>query len=257
MPREHPPLIRAGALGAAILAIVGCTHVADVLTNTGTALRRHADQSGGATSSSPPASAAPSKEQEAINEAIKTWKENCKASYATPELDPIRHKVEFFREPGDDPLPFEIAGNSDFPTADEKPVIAKWATLRDECIRHWDELQLIPKTASTAQTAMLNQMRAFIQQAMGDLTELVIALHQQKLTYGEFGRKVYELGKAIGEFTLGIQQAAASSNNAQQQLQDVGAAQQQFTDKLDAFAKYVRTVNARKPKTVRLSGMTS
>ncbi len=249
MPHKHPALIRLGLLGAAVLAIAACTHVADVLTNTGTALRRHSDASSGA----PSGSSGVSKEQEAINDAVKAWKEDCKASYATPELDPIRHKVELMREPGDDPLPFEIATNNEFPTSDERPVIAKWAALRDECIRRWDQLQLIPTSANSAQTAMLKQLRVFIQQAIGDLTELIIGLYQQKVTYAEFGRKSYEMGKAIGEFTLAIQQAGASSNNAQQQLQDVGAAEQQFTDTLDAFSKYVRTVSARKPKTVRLS----
>ncbi|MGP8033608.1 MAG: hypothetical protein ACLPQ6_05620 [Steroidobacteraceae bacterium] len=255
MPGEHPVLIRVGMLSAAVLAIVGCTHVADVLTNTGTALRRHADAGNGATSSSGATSGASvSKEQEAINDSVKAWKDACKASYATPELDPIRHKVELWREPGDDPLPFEIATNSEFPTADERPVIAKWASLRDECIHQWDALQLIPASANSTQTAMFKQLRALVQQTAGDITELMIGLYQQKLTYGEYGRKAYEIGKAMGEFTLAIQQAGASSNNAQQQLQDVGTAQQQFTDTLDAFGKYVRAVNARKPKTVRMSG---
>ncbi|MGO9803609.1 MAG: hypothetical protein ACLPTM_12665 [Steroidobacteraceae bacterium] len=255
MPGEHPTLIRVGMLSAAVLAIVGCTHVADVLTNTGTALRRHADADNGATSASGATSGSSvSKEQEAINDSIKAWKDGCRASYAAPELDPIRHKVELMREPGDDPLPFEIATNNEFPTSDERPVIARWATLRDECIRRWDELQLIPASASSVQSAMFKQLRALVLQAVGDITELMIGLYQQKLTYGEFGRKNYEIGKAIGEFTLAIQQAGASSSNAQQQLQDVGTAQQQFTDTLDAFGKYVRAVNARKPKTVRMSG---
>lgn len=265
MPREHPALIRVGLLGAALLAIAGCTHVANVLTNTGEALRRHSEgndaqsSSGGATQGSGGPAQSPggaTKAQlDAVSAALKASIEECKASLATPELDPIRHKVELFREPGDQPLPFEIATNDNFPTADDRPVIARWASLIDECIRRMDAVQIVPPGSNAVQAAMLTQLRSFAHQVVGDVTELMICLYQQKLTYAEFGHKRYELGKAQGAFNLALQQAAAGSNNTQQQLQDLQSAQQQFTDTLDAFTKYVHTVSARKPKTVRVNGV--
>jgi hypothetical protein len=248
---EHPRLIRALALGATLLLTSGCDTMSDAVKHPGSVFRRHSNQSNDA----PQAQGGATKDQtDAIAASFKASKEECKASLATPELDPIRHKVEFNREPGDEPLPFEIATNDNFPTSDERPVIAKWATLRDECIRRMDELQYIPSGANELQTAILKQLRSFGHQITGDVTELIIGLYQQKLTYGEFGRKIYEMGKARGAFTLAIQQAAAGSNNTQRQLEDLQAAQQQFTDTIDAFSKYVRAVKARKPRSVRMDG---
>lgn len=258
MPRDLPALTPVGMLGTALLAIAGCSHVADVLTNTGTALRRHSDQSNGTTTQSSGAtqsSGGATKAQfDAIAASYKASKEECKASFGTPELDPIRHKVELWREPGDDPLPFEVATNDTFPTSDDRPVIAKWASLRDECIRRLDELPYIPPGANEAQTTMVKTLRSFSQQVAGDVTELMICLYQQKLTYAEFGRKLYEFGKAQGAFMLALTQAGASSTLSQQQVADLQAAQQQFTDTIDAFSKYVHTVSARKPRTVHLRG---
>ena len=260
MRREHPALIRAGTLGAAVIALAACTHVADVLTNTGEALRRHSDESGGSTQSSAGAtgatrgarqnaSGATQAQFDAIAAGYKKSLAECKASFDTPELDPIRHKVQLYREPGDDPVPFEIATNDNFPSSEDRPVIARWAALRDECIRRYDALPSVPEGANATQTAMMKTMVSITQQAAGDVTELIICLYNQKLTYAEFGRKTYELGKAVGAFILAFTQANAGSGTTG----DLAAAQQQLTDAMDAFAKYVHTVSARKPKAVRLS----
>jgi hypothetical protein len=248
---EHPRLIRALTLGAALLVMSACSTMSDALKHPGSVLRHHSGQSNDAAQGSDGATKA---QTDAIAASFKASQQECKASFATPELDPIRHKVELMREPGDEPLPFEIATNDNFPTSDERPVIAKWATLRDECIRRAAELAYIPPSATAVQAAMLKQLRSFGQQVTGDVTGLIIGLYQQKLTYAEFGRKRYEIGKAQGAFTLSIQQAAAGSNNAQRQLEDLQAAQQQFTDTIDAFSKYVRAVQARKPRSVHMDG---
>jgi hypothetical protein len=257
MPRVHPALIRVAMLGAALLAIAGCSHVADALTNTGAALRRHSDQSNEASqgSAAPQSSGGATKAQfDAITAAYKAATDECKASLTTPELDPIRHKVQLYREPGDEPLPFEIATNDTFPTSEDRPVIAKWASLRDECIRRFEEVQGVPEGANQTQVAIVKTMRSLVEQAAGDITELIICLYQQKLTYVEFGRKIQEIGKAVGAFNLAIAQTGAGGGNTQHQLEDLQSAQQQFTDTLDAFGKYVHTVSARKPKTVHASG---
>lgn len=251
MPREHPAPIHMGLLSAGVLAIGACSHVADVLTSTGTALRRHSDES---SKSAQPAEGVTKEQSDAIVAAQKAALDECKASFATPELDPIRQKVEFWRGTEDGPLPFEIAVNDSFPTAEERPVIAKWASLRDACLQHMQDLPYVPPGASALQTTVLKQMRSFGQQVSSDITELTISLYQQKLTYGEFGRKRYEIAKSQGTFALAFQQAAVGSENTQHVLEDLQSAQTQFTDTLEAFAKYVRTVSARKPKTVRVRG---
>lgn len=259
MPCARPRLICVAILGATLLALTACEHVGNALENTGAALKRHGDpnQAGSAPQSSSAPAANPggaTKAQlDAVYAALKAAREECRASLASPELDPIRHKVELIREDGDQPIPFEIATNDNFPSAEERPVIAKWASLRDECVRRMDQVQLVPPGANAVQTAMLTQLREFGHQVLGDVSDLTIDLYQQKLTYAEFGHKIFELSKALATFTLAMQQASATGNNVQQQLQDLQSAQQQFTDTLDGFSKYLHTVSARKPKTVRVS----
>lgn len=255
MPRQLQALVGAAILSAAaVSALSGCAHVADALTNTGAALRRHADQG-----SAPQATGAPATQSQGgttkaqMDAFLATYKkaqEECKASFATPELDPIRHKVQLYREPGDDPVPFEIATNNNFPSAEDRPVIAKWASLRDECVRHYEDLPAAPAGANDTQATVVRTIRSFTKQMAGETTELMICLYQQKLTYAEFGRKIYEMSKSMGAFSTTLSQAGTGGAN----LQDVQAAQQQLTDTMDAFSKYVQKVSARKPKTVRVNG---
>jgi hypothetical protein len=60
-------------------------------------------------------------------------RKQCDADMATHELDPIRDKIQFSRKL-DSPPPFQYASLDSFPTATDRPLIAKWATLRDACI---------------------------------------------------------------------------------------------------------------------------
>ena len=131
------------------------------------------------------------------NEAIATAAEQCKSELATPDLDPIRHKVELYRESTDAGVPFEIASNDAVPTDDELPVIAKWATLRDECIRRTFHASKPPTDASAMQSAFMGQRQFLYNQAGERISQLIVALHQKKLTYGEFAHKRYEINRAV------------------------------------------------------------
>lgn len=121
----------------------------------------------------------------------------CKNEFATPELDPIRHKVELYRESTDAGVPFEIASNDTFPTDAELPVIARWAMLRDECIRQIVQLSTTPAHANAMQSAFIRQRQSLYNQAGERISELIVALHQKKLTYGEFAHKRYEINRAV------------------------------------------------------------
>ena len=131
------------------------------------------------------------------NAATASAAEQCKSEFATPELDPIRHKVELYRESTDAGVPFEIASNHAFPTDAELPVIARWATLRDECIRQIAQLSKPPANASAMQSAFIRQRQFLYNQAAERISELIVALHQKKLTYGEFAHKRYEIDRAV------------------------------------------------------------
>jgi hypothetical protein len=192
-------------------------------------------------------------QNDAIVSAFQATAEQCKADFATPELDAIRHKVELFRESMDAAVPFEIASNDTFPTDDDRPVIARWATLRDECLRRSDALSGIPPTASAMQVAFLQQSRSFYKQAAASTSDLIVALYQQKLTYGEFGRKRYEIGKDAAAAELAFRQAALD-NDQQRQMQAQQLAQQQSANNLAAWSAYIQAVNARQPQTVHIDG---
>lgn len=143
------------------------------------------------------------------NTAIASAAEQCKSDFSMPELDPIRHKVELYRESTDAGVPFEIASNDALPSDTELPVIAKWATLRDECIRRTLEASRPPADASAMQSAFIRQREFLYNQAGERITALIVALHQKKLTYGEFAHKRYQinrtvwmLGTAVGDVGL-------------------------------------------------------
>jgi hypothetical protein len=190
---------------------------------------------------------------DAIGAAFAAAAEQCRASYATPELDPIRHKVEFIREPFDAAVPFEIASNETFPTDAERPAIARWATLHDDCLRHSEPVSNIPPTANAIQVAFLQQSRAFYRDASERVGEMIVALYQQKLTYGEFAQKRYEIGRDTVAAELAFRQAALDTDQ-QRKLQAQQLAQQQFANKLAAWSAYVQAVNASQPQTVRVEG---
>jgi hypothetical protein len=184
---------------------------------------------------------------------IKAASEQCKNDLATPELDPIRHKVELFRDVnGPAPL-FEIASNDTFPTASERAVIAKWATLRDECIRRGDAISNIPPSANAMQVAFRQQDRSFSKEASARVGHLIIALYQQKLTYGEFAYKRYEITRDASAAELAFRQSTLDRDQ-ERQMQAQQLAQQQFANNLAAWSVYMQSVNARQPQTVHIDG---
>ena len=177
----------------------------------------------------------------------------CKDDMLTSELDPIRHKVELYRESPESAPSFEVASNDTFPTESERPVIARWATIRDECIKRSDAASKIPPSATPLQVAFLQKTRSFFQEANGRIGELIVALYQQKLTYGEFAQKRYQLSREAVTAELQFRQATLIADQ-QRQLQAQQLAQQQFQNNLIAWSTYMQAVNARQPQTVHLDG---
>lgn len=131
------------------------------------------------------------------NSAIVSAAEQCRSDFSTPDLDPIRHKVELYRESTDAGVPFEIASNDAFPSDNELPVIAEWATLRDECMRRTSQASRPPADASAMQSAFIRQREFLYNQAGERISALIVALHQKKLTYGEFAHKRYQINRSV------------------------------------------------------------
>jgi hypothetical protein len=60
------------------------------------------------------------------------------------------------------------------------------------------------------------QSRSFYKQAIEHIGELIVSLYQQKLTYGEFARKRYEIGHEAMADELAFRQATLEQNQQRQ-----------------------------------------
>ncbi|WP_413892669.1 hypothetical protein [Candidatus Skiveiella danica] len=177
----------------------------------------------------------------------------CRDELKSPELDAIRGKVELERTNPDAAPPFQIAVNDTFPTNEERAVIAKWATIRDECAKKANAVPFIPPGSSPMRVTFLQQDKAFATSAQGRIGDLIVFLYQQKLTYGEFAKKRYEISRDAYQAQLQFRQSVQIADQ-QRQLQAQQIAEQQFQNNLAAFSNYMQIVNARQPLTVRLDG---
>ena len=95
---------------------------------------------------------------------------------AVPDLDPIRDKIQFGRKLDSQP-PFQYASLDSFPTAAERPLIARWATLRDACIERERAINPIPPNATPLDEAFIRQEIAFGSEAEAKVSELVVSLY--------------------------------------------------------------------------------
>jgi hypothetical protein len=179
---------------------------------------------------------------------------DCKTEMRTDfGLNPIRQKVELYLDPTETFVPFEFASNDSFPTEAERPVIARWAKLRDGCMRRSELAFKMPADANPTQIAYLQQSRAFYTQAAQRESELIVALYQQKLTYGEFAQRRFRITHDAAEAELAFRQAAVDSNQLRQ-MQGQQLAQQRFASSLIAWSAYMQSVNARQPLSVHADG---
>lgn len=190
-------------------------------------------------------------QRDAIQAQFDAVRKACEADFATPELDPIRHKVEFMRQQDEAP-PFEFASLDQFPTAAEQPLLGKWATRRDACLKRAHGVNVIPPNAGPMDVTYIEQERAYTTEAEGRVSELIVALYQQRVTYGEFARRRYEIGKAASDAQRQYREARLIQDQ-DRQLQAQQIANQQFANNLNAWANYMHAVNARQPRSVHLN----
>jgi hypothetical protein len=180
--------------------------------------------------------------------ALKAAQAECKSLSASPEVDPIRNKVELFKD-SYDPAPFEIASNDTFPTEPERVAIAKWASGRDACLKRYSAIYVVPPSATVRQRLFIEQEMSFGKEANARVGDLIVALYQQRLTYAEFAHRRYEILHDANVAETAFAQAVLEKN-AELQLQ----AKQQFANSLAAWASYMQAVNARQPQTVYIQG---
>jgi hypothetical protein len=177
----------------------------------------------------------------------------CLASYRVPELHPIKDKVELVRQAWAEPVPFDIAANDTFASEGERPAIAKWAALRNECIALMSRATAVPPSIDGLQRTQLEQARSFGQVAAAKVGELIVLLYQQKLTYGEFAKKRFDIGRDAADAERRYRQSVQIADRAMQ-MEQLRLLEQNFQANMAAWTSYVQSVNARRPLNVHLDG---
>ncbi|MFM0732642.1 hypothetical protein PQQ52_19350 [Paraburkholderia sediminicola] len=190
-------------------------------------------------------------QNDAIAARYEAVRKQCEADMVARDLDRLRDKIQLGRKL-DSPPPFQYASLDSFPTAVERPLIAKWATLRDACIERERAVNPIPPNATPLDEAFIRQEMAFGSEAEAKVSGLVVSLYQQKLTYGEFAQRRYAIGKAAVDAGRQYREARMLEDQ-ERQLQAQQFASQRFANSMNAWANYMPAVNARQPQTVHLT----
>lgn len=176
--------------------------------------------------------------------------QQCDVDMRTSDLDPIRQKVELNRNMLDkDPPPFALASNEAFPTDSERPVVARWASLRDVCVQKINALRVTPSSANAKEKLDFQEQMSIKRELSAHVGELILVLYAQKMTYGEFAQKQYEFGRDALASELAFTQAVIDRDD-DRRVQGEQQAQQQFANVVKAWTNYIQTVNARQPQTV-------
>jgi hypothetical protein len=181
---------------------------------------------------------------------LKASQLQCKDELQVSELDPIRQKVELYRVMAEkDPPPFTLASNESFPTDSERPIIARWASMRDLCVKRDNAIRATPSSANAKEKLDFQEQMSIGREFSTRVGELILALYQQKLTYGEFAQKQYEFGRDALAAELVLTQAVIERDD-DRRAQEEQQAQQQFANVAQSWTDYIQTVNARQPKTI-------
>lgn len=111
----------------------------------------------------------------------------------------------------------------------------------------------MPPAATLLQVTEIQQDRSFGQAASAKVGDLIVALYQQKLTYGEFAKERYEITRDAADAERQYRQSMQFADQ-QQRMQAQQLAQQQFANRLAAWSTYMQAVNARQPQSVHIDG---
>ncbi|HIH2747881.1 EsaB/YukD family protein [Burkholderia aenigmatica] len=204
----------------------------------------------------PPASAA-ERQYDAAADGYKTidarfdaWRNACAAAMSAPELNPIRDKIEIFHDPST-PTPYTYAALDLFPARADLPLIAKWIALRDACVKHEHEIDLTSPALTPMAQSMVLQRAEFNGIAEAKIRRLAIGLSQRKLTYGEFAQRRYQINSAAENAAQRVA-ATLSARDPGSQFLEQRRIERRFSAEVDTFERYLHSVDARQPGTVRL-----
>ncbi len=178
-------------------------------------------------------------------------RQECAAKLETKQLDPIRDKIEFYKSRTDGPAPFSMLSNSRYPNNEEQKAIAIFAGLRDECTnldRQRIQHQVLPSNVNRVMYDKLNSFSLSTARQTGDL---LVALYQGKITYGEFAKKRAESSAASASAREDYLQAMQQADQ-QRRMQELQLAEQRNQSSMAAWSSYLQAVQAMQPHTVNL-----
>jgi len=237
-PPPRPPIRWLLALGLATLA-AGCVDEGAREADAWASVRDAQRQMGA------PPEARPA-------EAASTLRDDCAADMGRAGLDALRPKVEFIRDP-DAPPPAAIADNDTFPSDAELPLIARWAGVRSACLARTERTAgQAPATVGEALVlaTFLGDLRHEISARIGALIDVLAA---QKLTYGEFARRRFEIGREGVYAEQRFRQALAATGSDAQLKATVAQAATDRAQREARWRAYLDGVAARAPNSVRLA----
>jgi hypothetical protein len=180
------------------------------------------------------------------NALLKADHDQCIKEMQVNELNVIRDKIEMLRET-EAAVPFTIASNENYPSKEEKNAISAWAKLREDCVsRSFAIISKANRPQNQLQINYAEQDLSFSKKLSASISELIVVLYQQKITYAEFAQKRLEIGRNINaaqrDFRAAVLIADREMQSKAQQL-----AEQQMQNNLIAWSSYMQSVNARQP----------
>jgi hypothetical protein len=146
------------------------------------------------------------RQRAAVEQEMADLRQRCESLMADPALNPIRDKVAFYYT--GEQQTFAMRTNTDYASAEEKPVIALWAQKRDQCeVMHRPVLAKVPVQFG----AVMNASKQVVD-------SMIAELYLGHITYGELANK---RAKNFAEFrtTLANIQQALAIQNQQAQFQ--------------------------------------
>jgi len=174
---------------------------------------------------------------------MQTAIELCKKSLSSPTLDLIRSKADPLRVAADGEPPLALTSNDAFPSESDHLVIAEWMNLRDLCVARFDALGADLPSPNGISDIVLQQLLMLSKLSSASVGDLILALYQGKMTYGEFARKRYEFTRDSAAINAAFNQAALDQDQRQ-----LVQAQQQMSRAAAAWETYINELRLREPR---------
>jgi hypothetical protein len=163
-----------------------------------------------------------------ITAAFAAMQAQCAAEVKSPEIDPIRDKINFEGDARSPPVRLLVL--KDKPTPREAQALLAWGAAREKCMKYFHAgiaaLPLPPSMDPEIKERAKLGLNNVVDNAFRGGNYLTAALYEKKLTYGEFNKQRADLtAKLVAEHTAWVE--AWVNQDKASTLQKAAVAQQQ------------------------------